>query len=105
MNKLWVDEDIATANTLQKTFYTDPAYFEASKEKIFACSWQWVAINNMEESSDNCIPFTLLDGYLNEPLLITKDDAGNAHCMSNVCTHRGAILVNTSCKQGNIRCP
>lgn len=105
MNQLWVDEDIATANTLQKIFYTDPSYFEASKEKIFACTWQWLGVQTEKDETNNCFPFSLLEGFLNEPLLITKSTDGHWQCMSNVCTHRGAMLVQTPCKQGNIRCP
>jgi choline monooxygenase len=105
MTKLWVNEEIAIANTLQKIFYTDPIYFEASKEKIFANTWQWIAPINPNGAAYNCFPYTLLPGYLNEPLLITKNASGALQCMSNVCTHRGALLVNAPCTQANIKCP
>ncbi|GJQ30490.1 MAG: choline monooxygenase [Phycisphaerae bacterium] len=41
-------------------------------------------------------PFTLLEGCLDEPLLLTRDFDDQIHCMSNVCTHRGTIL----CEKG-----
>lgn len=104
MEKLWVDPDIAVAKTLQKQFYTDSIFFETAKEKIFARSWQWLCCGNPVETPGLCHPVTLLDGYLNEPLLLTNHNH-QLHCISNVCTHRGAMLVKEPCKAGNIRCP
>jgi choline monooxygenase len=46
---------------------------------------------------------TLLRGMLDEPLLLTRKD-GQLRCLSNVCTHRGKILVERSCKADLIRC-
>lgn len=104
MPPLWVDPDIAVAKTLQKAFYTDASYFESAKEKIFANSWQWLCCGNPVTSQGQCQPVTLLEGYMNEPLLLTHHDQ-QLHCISNVCTHRGALLLKEPCKAGNIRCP
>jgi choline monooxygenase len=49
-------------------------------------------------------PRTLLPGLLDESLLITRDGEGRLRCMSNVCTHRGNILVGAPCKAKQIRC-
>ncbi len=51
-----------------------------------------------------CHPFTFLEGYLNEPLVLTKDSNGALHCLSNVCTHRGTIVVHEPCKVSQLRC-
>ena len=46
-----------------------------------------------------------IDGYLNEPLLLTRDKSENVHCLSNVCTHRGNLLVHEPCQGATqIRC-
>jgi choline monooxygenase len=45
-----------------------------------------------------------LDNYINEPLLLTKDKEGALHCMSNVCTHRGNLMVYEPCKLSQLRC-
>ena len=45
-----IDPDIRKAMTLASDFYTDPAYFELSKEKIFARSWQFLRHTNEIES-------------------------------------------------------
>lgn len=104
MQPLWVDPDIAVASTLQKDFYLDDHYYHAAREKIFAQSWQWLVCGNPVASGGQCHPVTLLEGLLDEPLLLTNQD-GQVHCISNVCTHRGALLVKTPCQGAHIRCP
>ncbi len=49
-------------------------------------------------------PFTLLQGYLDEPLLLTRDASDQLHCVSNVCTHRGAIVCEKGGIEKNLRC-
>ncbi len=100
MNRLQIDADIRKAHTLTSDFYTDPAWFEASKEKIFARSWQFLGHLNDFESLK---PVTMLAEMLAEPLLLAK--TGDAVlCLSNVCTHRGKILVEAPCEANLIRC-
>lgn len=104
MSRFFVDPNIARAKTLDTAFYTDPSCFEAAKEKIFASSWQFIGDTSLVQDSGQCHPFTLLEDYLNEPLLLTRDKDGRLHCLSNVCTHRGNVLVNEPCRQTNLRC-
>jgi choline monooxygenase len=99
-----VDTDISIAKTLNTDFYTDPDLFEESKEKIFSKSWQYIGDNSFVPDPGSCYPFTLLENYLNEPLLLTKDSNQQIYCLSNVCTHRGTILVNEACQSVNMRC-
>lgn len=95
-----INSDICQAETLASEFYTDEKYFHESKEKIFARSWQMVGTT---DEIDNQKPFTILESFLDEPVLFTKKDK-NLNCLSNVCTHRGKILVEESCKANGIRC-
>src|SRR5258706_2200826 len=104
MITFFIDKNIAKAKTISTVFYTYAVFFEKSKEKIFANTWQFIGDINLVKEQSNCYPFTLLDGYLDEPLLLTKDKQDKIHCLSNVCTHRGNILVNEFCKTSNIRC-
>jgi len=99
-----IDPNIAKAKTLDTDYYTSLQHFEASKEKIFAPSWQFIGSSEVMYDKISALPFTLLEGYLNEPLLLTKDKDGTLHCISNVCTHRGNILVPEACNLNNIRC-
>jgi len=95
-----IDQDIRNAKTLPSEFYTDERFFELSKEKIFARTWQFAG-----RAADlaTLTPLTLLPGFLDEPLLIASTDDG-LRCMSNVCTHRGKILIEEPCDANLIRC-
>jgi choline monooxygenase len=95
-----VDADIRIARTLPSDFYTDPFFFRSSKKKIFEKSWQFLG-----KASDvvGLTPVNILAGFLDEPVLIAKTD-DSIHCLSNVCTHRGKILVEQPCEANLIRC-
>ena len=95
-----IDPDIRKARTLGSAFYTDPAYFELSKEKIFARSWQFLG---QADAIESLKPATILPGFLDEPVLLVKTSEWLS-CLSNVCTHRGKILVEEPCHADLIRC-
>lgn len=102
-NKLMIfqiDPDIRKAKTIASDFYTDERYFELSRERIFGHSWHFVG--HASEFS-GLKPMTILPGFLDEPVLLVKSDE-TLTCLSNVCTHRGKILVEEPCKANLIRC-
>jgi len=104
MSRFHIDPNIARARTISTEVYTSAAIFEEAKEKIFAPSWQFVGDAELASEPDSVWPFTLLEQYLNEPLLLTRDKTGELHCMSNVCTHRGNLLAYEPCKSSQLRC-
>src|SRR5687767_8438881 len=95
-----INPDICRAETLASDFYTDEKYFEQSKEKIFARSWQLIGT---ADDIKNLKPFTILENFLDEPVLVTRTGE-NLNCLSNVCTHRGKILIEKPCEANGIRC-
>jgi choline monooxygenase len=95
-----VDPDIRKARTLASDFYTDAAYFESSKEKIFARTWQFIGT---DDEVNNIKPVNILEGFLDEPGLLVRNGEG-IKCLSNVCTHRGKILIDEPCEAKLIRC-
>lgn len=99
-----IDENIERAYTLPSTFYKDHKVFEVVKEEIFGKSWHYLADSTSLHSSCTQYPITLLPGFLNEPLLLTLDSNNQVHCLSNVCTHRGKILVEQPGVQPSITC-
>jgi len=104
MPVFFVHPDIAKAHTLDTSFYNDAGYYEAAKEKIFARTWQLIPGVGPVAEKGTAHPFILLGRYLDEPLVLVNDQEGVTRCMSNVCTHRGNILVNEPCKLRNIKC-
>ena len=99
-----IDKDIRRASTLPARVYSDPDYFEIQKDRVFSRSWQWVGDAARVKAPGRVAPFTLLDGCLNEPLVLTSDDEGEVRCLSNVCTHRGAIVVEGEGHARSLRC-
>ena len=95
-----VDADIRKAKTLASDFYTDPAYFEYSKERIFSRFWHFLG---RKDEFETLKPVNLLPGFLDEPFLLSRSGE-TVRCVSNVCTHRGKILVEEPCKANLIRC-
>jgi len=95
-----INPDIRRAETLSSEFYADEKYFDESKEKIFARSWQLVG---RAGEIENLKPQTILENFLDEPILLTKNGE-KINCLSNVCTHRGNILLENDCRANGIRC-
>lgn len=93
-----VDADITRAWTLPGRAYGDPGVYELAREKVFRRSWQLVADADAVKVPGQVSPVTLLEGCLDEPILLTRDREDRVHCLSNVCTHRGTIL----CEHGGV---
>ncbi|MCC6193993.1 MAG: Rieske 2Fe-2S domain-containing protein, partial [Burkholderiales bacterium] len=102
--KLVIDPDIARACTPDPVFYTDPAAYAATRERVFTHTWQWLGDLRDVASPGSLAPCTLLPGLLDEPLLLARDGAGTLRCLSNVCTHRANLLVAAPCRAREIRC-
>lgn len=105
MNKpFYIDPDIRKAETLPGNFYTNPQVFEALKENVFASSWQWVGDENLVPLSESVYPFVLLDHYLTEPMLLVRNISDEIKCFTNVCSHRGNLVVQNAGKAKNLLC-
>jgi len=98
-----VDPDVRAARTPPGAFYGDAALHAAMIERAFAPSWQPL-LDSEPLPLWGQAPTTLLPGSLNEPLLRVRD-AGGERVMSNVCTHRGAVLVDAARRGKRIACP
>lgn len=99
-----VDPDISKAQTIATDFYLKAQYFHEAKEKIFASCWQFVGDGDQVKDPGWATPVHLLENYLDESLLLTKDKENKINCLSNVCTHRGNLMVEKPCKINDIRC-
>lgn len=99
-----VTENISKSYTLPSDFYIDNEIWEKMKEKVFAKSWQYIGDRKeIFNVSTNIHPFTLLDKYIDEPLLLTKKN-DQIRCLSNVCTHRAFLVEHNPAKKSKLTC-
>jgi len=99
-----IDADIRRASTLPARFYADPRAHALFRERVFARSWHLVGDATRLRDGGFASPLVLLEGCLDEPLVLTRDESGSIHCLSNVCTHRGNIVVEEACAARHLRC-
>ena len=99
-----VDPDITLASTIASSFYRDPATYASTRERVFARTWQWIGDLSDVVEPGSLSPRELLRGCLDAPLLLSRDEGSELRCLSNVCTHRGNVLVHTPCRAKQIRC-
>jgi len=70
------------------------------------CKKNWLYVGDETELfnvATNTHPFTLLKKYLDEPLVLTKQNE-DVKCLSNVCTHRGFIVTHNADKNKKLVC-
>jgi len=103
-HKFNIHPEIAKAETLPASFYKDESIFEIVKEHVFLKSWQWIGDENLVRQSQSAHPFVLLDNYLTEPMLLTKDKEEHISCLTNVCTHRGNLVALNPGKTKKLTC-
>ena len=94
-------QDFNSAWTMPANFYTDPAVLALEREHLFG--QEWICIGRAEEIArpGDFMTFQLCD----EPLIGTRDAEGKVHVLSNVCRHRGTVLVNGSGNAPLLICP
>jgi len=99
-----IDADIRVASTLPARVYSDPGLFRLQWERVFARTWQYAGHDDLVSVAGQVFPFTLLPGALDEPLVLTRDAKDRLHCFSNVCTHRGTLVVEGAGHLQQLRC-
>jgi len=99
-----IDPDIAVADTLPGYVYRDQAVFEAQRERVFARSWQLIGHTDQVKVPGQVHPITILEGCLDEPVVLTRDFDDRIHLLSNVCTHRSNIVCEGPGNERHLRC-
>lgn len=95
-----VDADLRRASTIDPAIHHDAAAHGRVLDRVFATSWQLLPV---PEPAHVVEPFTLLEGGLDEPLLWVRE-GGEERVLSNVCTHRGALLAERGSDARGLRC-
>ncbi|MCI0343425.1 MAG: aromatic ring-hydroxylating dioxygenase subunit alpha [Planctomycetales bacterium] len=104
MEKVRIDPDIRRAATLPARVYRDPEAFALQRERLFPRAWHLVGDAALLREPGDRMPVTLLPGALDEPLLLARGKDGRVRLLSNVCTHRGNVLVTEPGRGQDIRC-
>lgn len=97
MGNFYVNPDITKAETLPASFYRDTKVFEQMKEDVFVKSWQFIGDSTSMVPLDGFAhPFSYMENYLHEPMVLVRDKQSKIRCMSNVCTHRGNLIAHNA---------
>jgi choline monooxygenase len=101
---LEIDPDIRRAATMPAEVYASAEWHDRIRERVLARGWHLVADTGALAAPERALPCTLLDGCLGEPLVLTSDARGRLRCLSNVCTHRGNLVVVEAGPAQGLRC-
>ena len=81
--------------------YSDIEVYAAEKEKIFLKDW--LAVARVEElpNPGDFMTFRIVD----EPIIVTRDNAGELNAFANVCKHRGVEVASGDGNTQEFSCP
>lgn len=96
-----IDPDIRKAHTLPSSYYTDPNVFSEIKLR-FRKYWHFAA-HKKQLLENSAIELKHLEKLIGEPVILTADE--ESRCISNVCTHRGMLVVDGHCSKSVLQCP
>lgn len=99
-----VGADVREAETLPGSFYHSDEVYRRQRESVFARAWHFVADLDRLKAPGHVLPSELLPGCLDEPVVVVRDRGDEVHCLSNVCTHRGAIVVEGEGHVHSLKC-
>jgi Rieske 2Fe-2S family protein len=93
----------AARMTLPARVYTDPAWFEAEMDRIFAS--MWVAVGRVEEVAES--GRFIRRSFAGADVLIVRGQDGGIRAFHNVCRHRGTRVCDADAGRfaGSIQCP
>ena len=95
--------DVANAKHLPPWTYTSEDWFLFERKAIFDRSW--LCVGRAAHASNSGDYFTITIN--NDPLVVVRGEDNQLRVMSNVCAHRGHLLVEGSghIEHGLFRCP
>ena len=88
-----IASDIRAAKTLPSAHYYDPGIFAQVRERVFARSWQWVMDTGGLKTPGTVLPFRLLPGLLDEPMVAVRDTHDALRPPDRALWHLGQAFV------------
>ena len=81
--------------------YRDQEWLRAEKARIWHGDWTFVTTEDALPMPGDQLPVMIGD----QPVLLLRNQAGDLAALSNLCAHRGTLLVETPTNARRIQCP
>jgi phenylpropionate dioxygenase-like ring-hydroxylating dioxygenase large terminal subunit len=94
--------ELVRSDRIHTSLYRDPAIFEVEMDRIFSQTWVWVAhASELPEATSFKTTFVG-----RQPVIVTRDKAGDVHVLLNRCRHRASTVCESKAgKAGAFVCP
>ncbi|MFD0679343.1 MULTISPECIES: aromatic ring-hydroxylating oxygenase subunit alpha [unclassified Paenibacillus] len=89
------------ARSLPAECYTSDEFYHFEKEAIFYRNWLCVGRQEQIPNAGDYFTITIHD----DPLIVTRNEAGQVYVFSAVCQHRGHLVAEGSGNCKHFRCP
>ena len=86
---------------LPNAAYREPAFLESEMASIWHGDWVFVTTEDHVGSPGDQLPVVIGD----QPVLLLRNQAGELVAVSNLCAHRGTLLVEQPANAKRIQCP
>lgn len=93
--------DVADAVTLPPELYTSEEFLAFEKQSLFMNEWLCVGRSERIPETGDWFTVTLAD----EPIIVTRDKAGDVRAMSAVCQHRAMQVCEGQGNSSTFKCP
>ncbi|MYB88200.1 MAG: aromatic ring-hydroxylating dioxygenase subunit alpha [Acidimicrobiaceae bacterium] len=88
-------------HALPNAFYRDPVVHAAEMAGIWHGDWVFVTTEDAVSARGDQLPLVVGD----QPVLLLRNQEGELRALSNLCAHRGTLLVERPAKAKRIQCP
>jgi phenylpropionate dioxygenase-like ring-hydroxylating dioxygenase large terminal subunit len=93
--------DLADAQTLPPSCYTDPTFYEFEKEALFYHEWLCVGRENWVAQAGDYFTTRIVG----EPIVVARGRDGQINAMSSVCAHRAMLVAEGAGNARMFLCP
>lgn len=83
-------QPLERAKSLPFSAYTDPAVFDAESQHIFTNDWVFACMAGEVSAAGDYFALTIAG----EPVMIMRGDDGDLRALSNICRHRGTVILD-----------
>lgn len=93
--------DFDPTRALPAASYRDPAWLSVEMDRIWHSDWVFVTTEDALSNPGDQLPVVIG----NQPVLLLRNQSGDLTALSNLCAHRGTLLVEEPTNEKRIQCP